>query len=116
MLGDPAIKLHKSNKRVYPQHNLFSHVTGLKTSNLSSKLEKNLDYKLSEGNDVELTLDLRVQDIVREELAKSLNQYQAKSGLAIIMDVNDGSIISMVSLPDFNPNYPEEILLIVKII
>ena len=52
MLGDPAIKLHKSNKRVYPQHNLFSHVTGLKL-NLSSKLEKNLDYKLSEGNDVE---------------------------------------------------------------
>ena len=43
LLGDPAIQLHKSNKRVYPQHNLFSHIIGLKTSNLSSKLEKNLD-------------------------------------------------------------------------
>ena len=110
MLGDPAIKMHKSNKRVYPQHNLFSHVTGLKTSYLSSKLEKNLDYKLSQGHDIELTLDIRVQDIVREELEKSLIEYQAKSALAITMNVKDGSIISMVSLPDFNPNYPEKIL------
>ncbi len=110
MLGDPAIKLHKSSKRVYPQHNVFSHITGLKTSSLSSKLEKNLDKSLSEGNDVKLTLDLRVQNIVREELLKSLIDYKAKSALAIIMDVKNGNIISMVSLPDFNPNYPETIL------
>ena len=41
MLGDPAIKLHNSSKRVYPQHNIFSHITGLKTMSISSKLEKN---------------------------------------------------------------------------
>ena len=110
LLGDPAIQLHKSNKRVYPQHNLFSHIIGLKTSNLSSKLEKNLDYKLSEGEDIKLTLDLRVQNIVRDELQKSLENYQAKSALALIMNVNNGNIISMVSLPDFNPNYPKSIL------
>ena len=110
LLGDPAIQLHKSNKRVYPQHNLFSHIIGLKTSNLSSKLEKNLDYKLSEGEDIKLTLDLRVQNIVRDELQKSIENYQAKSALALIMNVNNGNIVSMVSLPDFNPNYPKLIL------
>lgn len=110
MLGDPAIKLHKSNKRVYPQHNIFSHLTGLKTENLSSKLEKNFDEYLKKGHDIKLTLDLRIQNIVRDELSKSIEFYEAKSALAIVMDVHSGEIHSIVSLPDFNPNYPNEIL------
>ncbi len=110
LLGDPAIKLHKSNKRVYPQHNIFSHLTGLKTESVSSKLEKNLDEYLRNGNDIKLTLDLRIQNIVRDELSKSLEFYKAKSALAIVMDVHNGEIYSIVSLPDFNPNYPNEIL------
>ena len=109
-IGDPAIKLHKSQKRVYPQHNIFAHLTGLKTQELSSKLEKNLDHKLSSGTDIKLTVDLRVQNIVRDEIKKSIKNYKAKSGLAIVMNVNNGEILAMVSLPDFDPNYPESIL------
>ena len=109
-IGDPAIKFHKSQKRVYPQHNIFSHLTGLKTEEISSKLERNLDQQLSNGEDIKLTVDLRVQNIVRDEVKNSIEKYNAKAGLAVVMNVNNGEIISMVSLPDFNPNYPESIL------
>ena len=110
MIGDPAIKLHKSKKRIYPQHNIFSNLIGIKTPNLISKLEKNLNEVLNKGSDVRLTVDLRIQNIVRDELYKSLKYYNAKAALAMVMNVNNGEILAMVSLPDFNPNYPESIL------
>ncbi|MEE2695195.1 MAG: penicillin-binding protein 2 [Pseudomonadota bacterium] len=109
-IGDPGIKLHNSKKRIYPQHHIFSHLTGFKTSNLKSKIEKNLDSHLANGENIQLTLDLRIQNIVREELLNSLKDFGAESALSIVMNVNSGEILSMVSLPDFNPNYPESIL------
>ena len=108
-IGDPSINFHKSSKRIYLQHSLFSHLTGFKSSELKSKIEKNLDEHLKEGTDISLTLDLRVQHKVHEELSKSLRLYNANSAVAIIMNVNNGEIISLVSLPDFNPNHPEDI-------
>ena len=109
-IGDPAVKLHKSKKRVYPQHNIFSNLIGLKTNELISKIEKNMNKELVEGKNLILTVDLRIQNIVREELYKSLIEYKAKAALAVVMNVKSGEIFSMVSLPDFNPNYPKSIL------
>ena len=108
-IGDPSINFHKSSKRIYLQHSLFSHLTGFKSLELKSKIERNLDEHLKEGTDISLTLDLRVQHKVHEELSKSLKLYNANSAVAIIMNVNNGEIISLVSLPDFNPNHPEDI-------
>ena len=108
-IGDPSIRFHNSKKRIYLQHNLFSHLTGFKSQGIKSKLEKNLDKKLSKGKNVDLTVDLRIQSIVHEELSKSISKYNAKSGVAIVMDVNNGDIVSLVSLPDFDPNFPENI-------
>jgi len=108
-IGDPSINFHKSSKRIYLQHNLFSHLTGFKSSELKSKIERNLDEHLKKGTNFSLTLDLRVQHKVHEELSSSLKLYNANSAVAIIMDVNNGEIISLVSLPDFNPNHPEDI-------
>ena len=109
-VGDPAIKLHESKKRVYPQHNIFSNLIGIKTNELISKIEKNMNKELVEGKNLKLTVDLRIQNIVREELYKSLIEYKAKAALAVVMNVKSGEIFSMVSLPDFNPNYPKSIL------
>ena len=106
-IGDPSIHFHKSSKRIYLQHNLFSHLTGFKSSELKSKIERNLDHYLKEGANISLTLDLRVQHKVHEELARSLKLYNANSAVAIIMDVNNGEILSLVSLPDFNINLRE---------
>ena len=69
---ETSIKFHNSTKRVYLQQNLFSHLTGFKTEELKSKIEKNLDEELRDGLDVKLTLDLRVQDKVHEELYKKV--------------------------------------------
>ena len=108
-IGDPAIKLHNSEKRIYLHHNLFSHITGFKSSEIKSKVERNFNQILENGKDVKLSVDLRVQTIVYDELSKSLKKFDANSAVTIIMDVNNGEIISMVSLPDFNPNHPEDI-------
>ena len=108
-VGDPAIKFHNSEKRIYLHHNLFSHITGFKSSEIKSKVERNFNQILENGKDVKLSVDLRVQTIVYDELLKSLKKFDANSAVTIIMDVNNGEIISMVSLPDFNPNHPEDI-------
>ena len=101
----------KSQKRIYPQHNLFSHVTGFLTKfyEPKSKLEKNLNHKLSSGGDIKISLDIKIQSIVHDELLKSMKKYEANSALALVMNVKNGEILSMVSLPDFDPNYPEKI-------
>ncbi len=108
-IGDPSIAFQNSKKRIYPQHNIFSHITGFKINNLKSKLEKKFDNKLSNGNDIKLTVDLKIQNIVREELIKGMEIYEAKSALSIVMNVENGEIVAMVSLPDFDPNYPNTI-------
>ncbi len=108
-IGDPGIIFHNSEKRIYLQHNLFSHLTGFKSQEIKSKVEKNLDHELSNGENIDLTVDLRIQSIVHDELSKSILKYNAKSAVAIIMNVNNGEIISLVSLPDFDPNFPENI-------
>ena len=110
-IGDPGIFFQKSQKRIYPQHNLFCHITGFisKFYIPKSKLEKNLNTTLNNGKDVKLSLDLRIQTIVHQELKESVKEYEANSGLALVMNVNNGEILSMVSLPDFDPNYPESI-------
>ena len=108
-IGDPAIKFHNSEKRIYLHHNLFSHITGFKSSEIKSKVERNFNQILENGKDVKLSVDLRVQTIVYDELLKSLEEFDANSAVTIVMDVNNGEIISMVSLPDFNPNHPEDI-------
>ena len=108
-IGDPGIVFQISEKRIYPQHNIFSHLTGFKIDELKSKLENNFDSILSQGNDLNLTVDLKVQNIVRDELIKGLEIYNAKSALSIVMNVKNGEILSMVSLPDFDPNFPKTI-------
>ena len=110
-IGDPGLVFEKSQKRIYPQHNLFCHITGFlsKFYEPKSKIEKNFHNKLSNGKNIRLSLDLRIQSIVHEELSRSMKKYEANSALALVMNVNNGEIISMVSLPDFDPNYPEEI-------
>lgn len=110
-LGEPGLVFHKSNKRVYPHNNLFSQVTGFMSryQKPQSKLEKNFDHLLSKGKNLKLTVDSTIQNIVYQEIKQGMEQYRSKASLGLLMDVNNGDIISMISLPDFNPNYPSKI-------
>ena len=107
MLGDKSIKPKEKLTRVYPQKNLFSHIIGQidNDNNGISGLEKSLDEKLKMSKEtIQLTVDKDIQFLIREELIKYNEIFRAIGSAAILMDVNTGEIISIVSLPDFDLN------------
>ena len=107
MLGDKSIKPEEKLTRVYPQKNLFSHIIGQidDDNNGISGLEKSLDLELKKNNKlINLTIDKDIQFLIREELKKYNKIFKALGSAAILMNVNNGEIISIVSLPDFDPN------------
>ena len=107
MLGDKSIKPEEKLTRIYPQKNLFSHIIGQidDENNGISGLEKSLDEQLKENKDIiQLTVDKDIQFLVREELIKYNNIFRTKGSAAILMKVETGEIISLTSLPDFDPN------------
>ncbi|MBO4294112.1 MAG: penicillin-binding protein 2 [Alphaproteobacteria bacterium] len=106
-LGIPALEFQTSEKRVYLQNNLFAHVVGYTDIDNIGKtgIERSMHKRLTESSKpLQLTLDIGIQDAVREELAVALKKFQAERAAAILMDVNTGEVLSLVSLPDFNPN------------
>ncbi len=107
MLGDKSIKPEEKLIRIYPQKNLFSHIIGqIDSDNRGiSGLEKSLDDKLKKNKDkIKLTVDKDIQFLIREELIKYNEIFKAKGSAAILMDVYNGEILSLVSIPDFDPN------------
>ncbi len=104
-LGEINIKSHNEYKRIYPYKNIPSHIVG--HVNVDQKgqkgIERYFDNKLSKSKDVYLSLDINLQQLVRENLTETINFYRAESGLAIVMDIENGQILSSVSLPDYNP-------------
>ena len=106
-LGDKAIRSEEKLTRLYPQKNLFSHIIGQidDDNNGISGIEKSFDKELKRTKDVlRLTVDTDIQFLIREELLKFNEIFRARGSAAILMDVNNGAIISMISLPDFNLN------------
>ena len=112
MLGDKSIQAEEKLTRIYPQKNLFSHIIGqIDDDNLGiSGLEKSLDEQLKNNKkSTKLTVDKDIQFLIRQELLKYNKIFSTKGSAAILMDVNNGEIISIVSLPDFDPNKREKI-------
>ena len=111
-LGDKSLIPEEKVLRMYPQKNLFSHVLGQidDDNNGISGLEKSLneDLRKSEGQ-IKLTVDKDIQFLIRKELIKYQEIFQSKGSAAILMDVNNGNILSLISLPDFNPNERQNI-------
>ena len=111
-LGDKSLIPEEKVLRMYPQKNLFSHVLGQIDNNNNgiSGLEKSLNDELRESEDpIRLTLDKDIQFLIRKELMKYQEIFKSKGSAAILMNVNNGNILSLVSLPDFNPNERQNI-------
>ncbi len=106
-LGIQGLGFEEVEKRVYPQKTLFSHIIG-KTNidNIGiSGLEKELGDRLTSSDvPLRLTIDLGIQDTIHRKLQTAVDKFHAKGAAAILMDVNNGEIIAMLSLPDFDPN------------
>ncbi len=110
-LGIPGIDFRNDEKRVYPYGNLFSHIVGFTdVDNLGiSGVEKSFDEKLrKDGNVFSMSLDVGFQHILRDELENHINEFKADGGAGIIMNIKTGEILSIVSFPDFDPNFPEK--------
>ena len=112
MLGDKSIIPEEKITRVYVQENLFSHILGQidDSNNGISGIEKFFDQDLKTRKEpLKLTVDTNIQFLIREQLLKFQEIFKSQGSAAILMDVNNGDIISMVSLPDFNLNKRQDL-------
>ncbi|MBC9883056.1 penicillin-binding protein 2 [Bradyrhizobium sp. INPA01-394B] len=121
-LGIPGIGFLRENKRVYPTGNEVAHLIGL--VNIDNQgiagMEKWLDnqgladlHRAGFAIDrlqqpIELSVDLRVEHALRDELLKAKEKFHAKAASGLVTNVNTGEIVAMVSVPDFDPNNPKE--------
>lgn len=108
-LGIPGLLFEKGERRIYPHGPLASHAVGV--TDVDNKgvagIEKRFENALRESREpLALSIDIRVQTIVRNELARSVEEFSAVGGTGMVMDVRTGELVAMVSLPDFDPNDP----------
>lgn len=108
-LGIPGLYFEKGERRVYPHGSLVAHIVGM--TDLDNKgiagIEKRFDAPLrTNGEPLRLAIDIRLQTIVRNEVAAQVAAFEAIGGVGLVMDVRTAEVLAMVSLPDFDPNEP----------
>jgi len=106
-IGDPALGFKEENHRVYPNNNLTAHIVGYTDvdGNGIAGIEKSFDEILKSSKEtLQLSVDLKVQHAMRSELLEAMKTFKAKAAIGMVMNVNTGEVIAMVSLPDFDPN------------
>lgn len=119
-LGIPGIDFITESKRFYPGMSEASHILG--STNIDNRgiagIEKHMDSEdiallqdlgLARGNalaPVELSVDMRVQHVMHEQLIDAMTRYKAIAAAGVMMDIHTGEIIALASIPDFNPNEP----------
>src|SRR5690606_9931166 len=107
--GIPGLYFQRELRRVYPHGPLAAHVVGLTdVDNVGvAGIEKYFDDLLHQSEEpLQLSLDLRLQHIVRDELQRAMQRFAAVGAAGMVLDARDGQVLAMVSLPDFDPNNP----------
>ena len=110
LIGNKAFVFEPRPSRIYPQRNLFSHVLG-QTDDINdgiSGIEKFFDKDLNNKKKIEiplrLTLDSNLQYLIRQELIQAQLDFNNVGSAAILMNVENGAILSLISLPDYDLN------------
>lgn len=109
-LGEPALEFPRENQRYYPQGSLGAHVLGYVDGEgqghvgMEQVLEKRLLDPAQRGQPVSLSIDMRAQGALEDELGRGMMETEAKGAAGIILDVDTGEVIALASLPSFNPN------------
>ncbi len=106
-LGIPGIDFEPTEERHYPMKNVAAHVLGgvdIDEHGVAG-VEKWFDKRLmSDPTPLRLSLDVRVQAVVRDALQSAIDEFKAEGGAAVVMDANTGEVLAMVSLPDYDAN------------
>ncbi len=106
-LGIPGLDYQHDELRSYPQGPLLSHVLGY--TDIDGRgiagVEKSFDHQLI-GHDgkLQLSIDVRVQAVMRQTLQDAIDEFSGIGGAGVVMDLHSGELLSLVSLPDFDPN------------
>ena len=106
-LGIPGVDFQPTEERQYPMRRLAAQVLGgvdVDERGVAG-VERFFDDRLrNESDALRLSIDIRVEGVVREELAKAMDEFQAIGACGVVMDVNTGEVLAMVSLPDYDAN------------
>ncbi len=114
-LGEKGLIFEPFQTRVYPHANLYSHIIGQTDyDNYGiSGVENYYDQYLRDKNNFDkplrLSLDTNIQYLIQNELEEALKIFQAEGAASILMDSDNGEVLSLVSLPDFNINKREDL-------
>jgi len=109
-LGRPGLGFRMEPKRVYPRGNLASHVVGFTNVDMDGTggSEQAFNDRLTSPNApaTALSIDMRVQYALAEELANARIKFEAKSNAGLVLNIKTGEILAMASLPNYDPNQP----------
>lgn len=106
-LGVPGFAFLREEERVYPHGTLTAHIIGATDidGNGVAGIERYFDKRLRDGDKpLRLAVDIRVQSILRTELAAAMSEFKALGAAGVVMDARTGEAIALVSLPDFDSN------------
>jgi len=113
--GEKGIIIEPFQSRIYPHRQLYSHILGQTDDDNYgvSGIEKFFDKELRDKKKIKdplvLTLDSNIQFLIKTELKKAMNDFKPNAAGGLLMDVNNGEVLSLVSLPDYNVNIREDI-------
>ena len=105
-LGEIHLNFINETKRIYPFKNTASHLVGFVNIDQNGQrgIERSYNKFLINSEDINLSIDINLQQVIRSNLIETINYFRAESGLAIVLDIANGEVLSSVSYPDFNPN------------
>lgn len=112
-LGLPGFAFKEEETRVYPHGHLTSHIVGMVDTDSQglSGIEYFFNDRLSDiarsDQPISLSVDVRVQYALMDELSRAIAVFSAKGGAGLVLDVRTGEMLALASLPDFDPNHVE---------